>query len=159
MVASSLVYSEVLWKTWEMSYLSGIHNWFFVGTNCFSVAVFVSIPSRTLQGLLWTGFLFPTWQKQWTEVDGCGSRSSLLHHPCCTCISLPTVQVMLSQGTIDFAMKLGAGYPIGPFELLDYVGLDTSKFSEFAAHLVNPDLKSWPPNSGWYSYCRKWWFH
>lgn len=25
-------------------------------------------------------------------------------------------------------MKLGAGYPMGPFELLDYVGLDTSKY-------------------------------
>ena len=25
-------------------------------------------------------------------------------------------------------MKLGAGYPMGPFELLDYVGLDTMKF-------------------------------
>lgn len=29
---------------------------------------------------------------------------------------------------IDTAMKLGAGYPMGPFELSDYVGLDTSKF-------------------------------
>lgn len=29
---------------------------------------------------------------------------------------------------IDTAMKLGAGYPMGPFELMDYVGLDTSKF-------------------------------
>ncbi|KAI2811632.1 hypothetical protein RDWZM_003625 [Blomia tropicalis] len=29
---------------------------------------------------------------------------------------------------IDIAMKLGAGYPMGPFELLDYVGLDTNKF-------------------------------
>ena len=29
---------------------------------------------------------------------------------------------------IDTAMKLGAGYPMGPFELLDYVGLDTTKF-------------------------------
>lgn len=29
---------------------------------------------------------------------------------------------------IDIAMKLGAGYPMGPFELLDYVGLDTSKY-------------------------------
>jgi 3-hydroxyacyl-CoA dehydrogenase len=28
---------------------------------------------------------------------------------------------------IDVAMKLGAGYPMGPFELSDYVGLDTSK--------------------------------
>lgn len=29
---------------------------------------------------------------------------------------------------IDTAMKLGAGYPMGPFELTDYVGLDTTKF-------------------------------
>jgi len=29
---------------------------------------------------------------------------------------------------IDIGMKLGAGYPMGPFELADYVGLDTLKF-------------------------------
>jgi 3-hydroxyacyl-CoA dehydrogenase len=29
---------------------------------------------------------------------------------------------------VDVAMKLGAGYPMGPFELMDYVGLDTVKF-------------------------------
>lgn len=29
---------------------------------------------------------------------------------------------------IDIAMKLGAGYPMGPIELTDYVGLDTCKF-------------------------------
>lgn len=29
---------------------------------------------------------------------------------------------------IDIAMKLGAGYPMGPFELSDYVGLDTTQF-------------------------------
>lgn len=33
-----------------------------------------------------------------------------------------------SPQDIDTAMKLGAGYPMGPFELLDYVGLDTTKF-------------------------------
>jgi len=33
-----------------------------------------------------------------------------------------------SKEDIDVAMKLGAGYPMGPFELLDYVGLDTCKF-------------------------------
>lgn len=29
---------------------------------------------------------------------------------------------------IDTAMKLGAGYPMGPFELMDYVGLDTQYY-------------------------------
>ncbi len=29
---------------------------------------------------------------------------------------------------VDTAMKLGAGYPMGPFELMDYVGLDTIQF-------------------------------
>lgn len=33
-----------------------------------------------------------------------------------------------SKEDIDIAMKLGAGYPMGPFQLLDYVGLDTCKF-------------------------------
>jgi len=33
-----------------------------------------------------------------------------------------------SMRDIDTAMKLGAGYPMGPFELGDYVGLDTTKF-------------------------------
>jgi 3-hydroxyacyl-CoA dehydrogenase len=33
-----------------------------------------------------------------------------------------------SARDIDTAMKLGAGYPMGPFELMDYVGLDTLKF-------------------------------
>ena len=33
-----------------------------------------------------------------------------------------------SAADIDAAMKLGAGYPMGPLELADYVGLDTTKF-------------------------------
>ncbi len=33
-----------------------------------------------------------------------------------------------SAKDIDVAMKLGAGYPMGPLELADYVGLDTCKF-------------------------------
>uniref|UniRef100_A0A803VT90 3-hydroxyacyl-CoA dehydrogenase n=1 Tax=Ficedula albicollis TaxID=59894 RepID=A0A803VT90_FICAL len=41
-----------------------------------------------------------------------------------------------SKEDIDVAMKLGAGYPMGPFELLDYVGLDTSKYIiDAGAHL------------------------
>merc|ERR1711981_25031 len=33
-----------------------------------------------------------------------------------------------SPKDVDTAMKLGAGWPMGPFELADYVGLDTMKF-------------------------------
>jgi 3-hydroxybutyryl-CoA dehydrogenase len=29
---------------------------------------------------------------------------------------------------IDAGMKLGCGYPMGPFELLDFVGLDTTYY-------------------------------
>ncbi|KAJ2945377.1 hypothetical protein O0L34_g179 [Tuta absoluta] len=31
---------------------------------------------------------------------------------------------------IDIGMKLGAGYPMGPFELADYTGMDTNKFAQ-----------------------------
>nr|XP_004671488.1 hydroxyacyl-coenzyme A dehydrogenase, mitochondrial [Jaculus jaculus] len=56
-----------------------------------------------------------------------------------------------SKEDIDIAMKLGAGYPMGPFELLDYVGLDTTKFildgwhemdSKNLLFLPMPSLKS-----------------
>jgi len=39
---------------------------------------------------------------------------------------------------IDKAMKLGAGYPMGPFELADYVGLDTFKFIMDGWHKAHP---------------------
>jgi 3-hydroxybutyryl-CoA dehydrogenase len=35
-------------------------------------------------------------------------------------------QGLASKEDIDRAMKLGCGYPMGPFELLDFVGLDTT---------------------------------
>uniref|UniRef100_A0A915PLF4 3-hydroxyacyl-CoA dehydrogenase n=1 Tax=Setaria digitata TaxID=48799 RepID=A0A915PLF4_9BILA len=47
---------------------------------------------------------------------------------------------------IDTAMKLGAGYPMGPFELLDYVGLDTTKFILDGWHEANPNEKQFDPN-------------
>ena len=38
---------------------------------------------------------------------------------------------------VDIAMKLGAGHPMGPFELADYVGLGQNNFFFFFKQLVN----------------------
>ncbi|XP_037618258.1 hydroxyacyl-coenzyme A dehydrogenase, mitochondrial [Sebastes umbrosus] len=43
-----------------------------------------------------------------------------------------------SKEDIDIAMKLGCGYPMGPFELSDYVGLDTMKFIMDGWSAANP---------------------
>ncbi|CAG9537529.1 unnamed protein product [Cercopithifilaria johnstoni] len=51
-----------------------------------------------------------------------------------------------SPRDIDTAMKLGAGYPMGPFELLDYVGLDTAKFILDGWHESYPNEKQFDPN-------------
>lgn len=40
---------------------------------------------------------------------------------------------------IDTAMKLGLGHPMGPFELLDYTGLDTCKFIMDGWHDQEPN--------------------
>jgi 3-hydroxybutyryl-CoA dehydrogenase len=51
---------------------------------------------------------------------------------------------MASRDDIDTAMKLGCGYPMGPFTLLDYVGLDTTLwaaeaiYDEFKDPLYSP---------------------
>lgn len=45
-----------------------------------------------------------------------------------------------SARDIDIAMKLGAGYPMGPFELSDYVGLDVTKF------IIDGGLSEWNLN-------------
>lgn len=51
-----------------------------------------------------------------------------------------------SKEDIDVAMKLGAGYPLGPFELLDYVGLDTSKFIIDGWYETEPDNPLFSPS-------------
>ncbi|XP_011359758.1 hydroxyacyl-coenzyme A dehydrogenase, mitochondrial isoform X2 [Pteropus vampyrus] len=47
-----------------------------------------------------------------------------------------------SKEDIDTGMKLGAGYPMGPFELLDFVGLDTVKFIINEWHEMDPQNPS-----------------
>ncbi|KAJ2442588.1 hypothetical protein GGI03_008166, partial [Coemansia sp. RSA 2337] len=49
-----------------------------------------------------------------------------------------------SAQDIDTAMKLGAGYPMGPFELCDYIGLDTIKFIVDGWHKDGEGLKGNP---------------
>nr|ACO11196.1 Hydroxyacyl-coenzyme A dehydrogenase, mitochondrial precursor [Caligus rogercresseyi] len=51
-----------------------------------------------------------------------------------------------SAKDIDTAMKLGAGYPMGPFELADYVGLDTLKFIGDGWHRAYPDESLFEPS-------------
>ncbi|KAK8742667.1 hypothetical protein OTU49_001614 [Cherax quadricarinatus] len=51
-----------------------------------------------------------------------------------------------SARDIDTAMKLGAGYPMGPFELMDYVGLDTGKFIVDGWHKEFPDESIFNPS-------------
>jgi len=43
-------------------------------------------------------------------------------------------------------MKLGAGLAMGPFELLDYVGLDTAKFVAEGWHQSYPEEPLFIPN-------------
>ncbi|KAH3872505.1 hydroxyacyl-coenzyme A dehydrogenase, mitochondrial-like [Dreissena polymorpha] len=47
---------------------------------------------------------------------------------------------------VDTAMKLGAGYPMGPFELTDYVGLDTCKFIIDGWHAKYPNNPLFDPS-------------
>ncbi|CAI4224566.1 unnamed protein product [Auanema sp. JU1783] len=51
-----------------------------------------------------------------------------------------------SKEDVDVAMKLGAGYPMGPFELADYVGLDTLKFIMDGWHQQYPSEPSFKPS-------------
>lgn len=51
-----------------------------------------------------------------------------------------------SMRDIDAAMKLGAGYPMGPLELLDYVGLDTTKFILDGWHELEPENPLFKPS-------------
>lgn len=50
-----------------------------------------------------------------------------------------------SARDIDIAMKLGAGYPMGPLELADYVGLDTNKFILDGWYKKYPDQPLFKP--------------
>ncbi|XP_059057696.1 hydroxyacyl-coenzyme A dehydrogenase, mitochondrial-like [Achroia grisella] len=50
-----------------------------------------------------------------------------------------------SARDIDIAMKLGAGYPMGPLELADYVGLDTNKFILDGWHKKYPEQPLFKP--------------
>ncbi len=52
---------------------------------------------------------------------------------------------MATKEDIDAAMKLGCGYPMGPFTLLDYVGLDTTLWAAEAIYEEYKDPLYAPP--------------
>ena len=51
----------------------------------------------------------------------------------------------MEAGEVDTCMKLGAGHPMGPLALLDFVGLDVSKAIGDALHAENGEEASKPP--------------
>jgi len=51
-----------------------------------------------------------------------------------------------SSRDVDTGMKLGAGHPMGPFELADYVGLDTMKFIIDGWHKNYPENELFKPS-------------
>ncbi len=51
----------------------------------------------------------------------------------------------MEPGEIDTCMKLGAGHPMGPLALLDFVGLDVSKAIGDALYADNGEAASKPP--------------
>lgn len=54
-------------------------------------------------------------------------------------------QGIATKEDIDTAMKLGTSYPMGPFTLLDYVGLDTTLAAAEVIYAENPDPVYAPP--------------
>ena len=52
---------------------------------------------------------------------------------------------LATKDDIDTGMKLGCGYPMGPFQLLDYVGLDTTLYAAEAIYKEYPDPAYAPP--------------
>lgn len=52
---------------------------------------------------------------------------------------------LATKEDIDTGMKLGCGYPMGPFQLLDYVGLDTTLYAAEAIYKDYPDPAYAPP--------------
>ncbi len=57
-----------------------------------------------------------------------------------------SIPLRLYYRDVDTAMKLGAGHPMGPFELADYVGLDTTKFIIDGWHEKYPEQPLFKPS-------------
>ena len=51
----------------------------------------------------------------------------------------------MEPGEVDTCMKLGAGHPMGPLALLDFVGLDVSEAIGDALFAENGEIASKPP--------------
>ena len=89
--------------------------WRRLGDKPLSVSMLILVPTHIY-------VIRPQWVKTtpWIHPGSSSSLTTLLFPSC-------AVGDATARDT-DLAMKLGAGYPMGPIELADYVGLDTCKF-------------------------------
>ena len=53
----------------------------------------------------------------------------------------------LSPAAVDDCMRLGAGHPMGPLKLLDFVGLDVAQAIGEALHSESADASHLPPKT------------
>ena len=60
----------------------------------------------------------------------------------------------MEAGEVDTCMKLGAGHPMGPLALLDFVGLDVSQAIGDALYAENSEAAS-QPRACWSSWSAK----
>jgi len=124
---SSLPISEIASSTLRLDRFGGLH--FFNPVPMMKLLEVVRIPETSDE----TFNAMVAWGKAMkkTTVD-CKDTPGFIVNRLLVPLMMEAVRLVergdASAKDVDLAMKLGAGHPMGPFQLADFVGLDTTKF-------------------------------